>query len=447
MRHPCRSLLIRLFQAIAIFAETRNIEYRDMAQRICSALLKIYPTNQTVRDIFILIQSRLRNFPAILSTNIDIFNTSLPILLKFEFNKTKLEQTIKIHNNDHLELTNFQLKTWNLLNNDEHLSISAPTSAGKSYLLLLYIINKFAGCGQLCCIYIVPTRALINQIVDDIKCMLKQSNIDDIFISTIPYCYQNEKNKKVLYILTQERLETLLITNKNLKIDILIVDESQIISNSSRGIVLESIIDRIRENPHKTKFIFSGPLINNPNFFSKLVKSRDLLISYNNESSVPQNLIFLDYHLPTKEIIIRTLINNNIIKIGNVKIEKKLITNIDKITMISTIFGKSGSSIIYSGGKAEAENIAYRVAQNIKNDVEGLSDLIKFVKRHIHKDYILGETLKKGVAFHYGNMPSLLRKTLEKFFKNKNISYLICTSTLLYGVNLPAKNIFLLRNH
>lgn len=36
-------------------------------------------------------------------------------------------------------------------------------------------------------------------------------------------------------------------------------------------------------------------------------------------------------------------------------------------------------------------------------------------------------------------------KKLEDYFKSRKLSYLVCTSTLLYGLNMPAKNIFMLK--
>ncbi len=41
-------------------------------------------------------------------------------------------------------------------------------------------------------------------------------------------------------------------------------------------------------------------------------------------------------------------------------------------------------------------------------------------------------------------MPPLIRKTIEDYFVEGKLSYLVCTSTLLQGVNLPAKNLFML---
>ena len=104
--------------------------------------------------------------------------------------------------------------------------------------------------------------------------------------------------------------------------------------------------------------------------------------------------------------------------------------------------------MVYVNGKADAEKAATKIANEIEDDAErtaDLSELIHFVKTHIHRDYALVGTLEKGVGFHYGHMPSLLRKELEDHFKARRLSFLVCTSTLLYGLNLPAKNLFMLK--
>jgi hypothetical protein len=50
----------------------------------------------------------------------------------------------------------------------------------------------------------------------------------------------------------------------------------------------------------------------------------------------------------------------------------------------------------------------------------------------------------KGVGFHYSNIPTIARQEIESAFANGSLDYLVSTSTLLQGVNLPAKNIFML---
>ena len=58
---------------------------------------------------------------------------------------------------------------------------------------------------------------------------------------------------------------------------------------------------------------------------------------------------------------------------------------------------------------------------------------------------MLADCVLKGVAFHYANIPKKLRQEIERAFSDSKIRYLVCTSTLLQGVNLPAKSIFMFK--
>ncbi|WAD52851.1 helicase-related protein [Klebsiella pneumoniae] len=62
----------------------------------------------------------------------------------------------------------------------------------------------------------------------------------------------------------------------------------------------------------------------------------------------------------------------------------------------------------------------------------------------MHTGYELAEAIEYGVAFHFGNLPQAIRDLIEYNFKIGNIDYLFCTSTLLEGVNLPARSVFIL---
>lgn len=77
---------------------------------------------------------------------------------------------------------------------------------------------------------------------------------------------------------------------------------------------------------------------------------------------------------------------------------------------------------------------------------EELKKAIKLTKEFIHKDYYLVDFLQYGVGFHFGTLPQLIRNCIERLYKKGIIKYLFCTSTLLEGVNLPAKNMFILNN-
>ena len=74
---------------------------------------------------------------------------------------------------------------------------------------------------------------------------------------------------------------------------------------------------------------------------------------------------------------------------------------------------------------------------------EEILNLIKVVKETVHEKYYLVKALEHGVAYHYGQMPKVIREKIEDLFRRKVIKVIFTTSTLLEGVNIQAKNIIL----
>src|SRR5207247_978143 len=106
------------------------------------------------------------------------------------------------------------------------------------------------------------------------------------------------------------------------------------------------------------------------------------------------------------------------------------------------VAGTSHGNILYVNGAADAEKIAGQLYDLIGIDVEGdgakdLQALIELAQHVVHKKFLLATYLRRGVAFHYGNMPLLIREEIERLFSAGTIKYLVCTSTLIEGVNMP----------
>jgi len=106
-----------------------------------------------------------------------------------------------------------------------------------------------------------------------------------------------------------------------------------------------------------------------------------------------------------------------------------------------------GGNLVYANGPAAAERAAQILAslesaRNLAPDTE-LQSLSTLTQRVVHPKYLLASVLMQGVAFHYGNMPLLIRSEIERLFKAGKIRFLVCTPTLIEGVNLPARSIFM----
>jgi hypothetical protein len=72
-----------------------------------------------------------------------------------------------------------------------------------------------------------------------------------------------------------------------------------------------------------------------------------------------------------------------------------------------------------------------------------LLELADLARKGVHPRYRLAPLVENGVAFHYGNMPSLIRSEVERLFRSGKIRFLVCTSTLIEGVNLSCRTIVL----
>jgi hypothetical protein len=84
-------------------------------------------------------------------------------------------------------------------------------------------------------------------------------------------------------------------------------------------------------------------------------------------------------------------------------------------------------------------------AEQDANISPNLQQLADFARESVHPEFALVDTAPHGVGFHYGSIPPLLRRSIEDAFRTGEIRFLACTSTLLHGVNLPARNLFLNR--
>lgn len=100
-------------------------------------------------------------------------------------------------------LTDFQMKIWNSMDKDKLIGISAPTSAGKSFVILLKIVKKLLN-DKFDVVYIVPTLSLLNQVTEDFNSVLKSMGVEDYWISN-SFDMDGNNNKRNIYVLTQEK--------------------------------------------------------------------------------------------------------------------------------------------------------------------------------------------------------------------------------------------------
>jgi superfamily II RNA helicase len=99
--------------------------------------------------------------------------------------------------------------------------------------------------------------------------------------------------------------------------------------------------------------------------------------------------------------------------------------------------------MIYCNGSSDCRKTAkaYSEVKNTKLENSKITEFINFLKINIHPQYYLIDYLKRGVGYHYSDMPPSVKSAVESLFSEKILDTMCCTSTLLEGVNFPAKSI------
>ncbi|KQT15107.1 hypothetical protein ASG31_16025 [Chryseobacterium sp. Leaf404] len=427
-----------------ILSNSTNSISRNKAYQIISALNHDYKDNEIYRTISKAIFSKLGNFPAINyleSKNNNL--ATLPLFREIEAETKKLIQVAPDGNG--MIFTDTQFELFNKLSNSQEFSFSGPTSMGKSFIIKSFIKKVIKNTPPENIVIIVPTRALINQFFVDLKLELDElleiykykifinSNVTDIL---------TEEKFNYIFILTPERLLSYLSQDTNPSIGFVFVDEAHKLANEkdSRSITTYSAIEKAQRKYGNIKLYFSSPNVSNPEIFLKLF-NRDFKNSFRtDESPVSQNIYYVN--LINQEVEAHT--NNSIIKLDNILNPNNDYNLIKFIKFIGT--GKN--NLVYCYSKKNVLEKATELSKSLKkiDQTSLIEKAIKNIKDYIHPEYFLVDFIEKGIAYHHGKLPQLIRNLIEELYQKEEIRYVFCTSTLLEGVNMPTQNIFIIDN-
>ncbi len=319
--------------------------------------------------------------------------------------------------------------------------------------MLRWLLNKTAISDLRIAVYIVPTRALVSEISDCLASMIGAQNIQDMEVSSLPlksHYKATSGPKKLIFVLTQERLHLLAnAIGDDFHVDILIVDEAHKVGDRLRGVILQDAIERVvRANP-RAEVIFVSPSTQNPAALLADAPEGTATISLDSDTpTVIQNVI-LASQVPRKptQWMLTLRRSDSELPLGTLQLAARPTNFKKRSAFIAAAVAPETGTLVYANGAAEAEEIALLISQLVpkvdrsQSKDSDLSALAQLARKGIHSAYQLARLVEAGVAFHYGNMPSLIRAEVERLFRLGKIKYLVCTSTLIEGVNLACRTI------
>lgn len=369
--------------------------------------------------------------------------------LDLEVMAREVENTIVDASGNSQLVTDFQREVLDIFQQFGSASISAPTSAGKSFLFSIEVIRRLRSTPGACVIYVVPTRALIRQVSLGLREDLRKAGVA-VPVRAVPTPIdRSQAEAGIVFVLTQERLLSLLQAPADqVWVTTLIVDEAQGISDGSRGILLHTAIEEVNRRFPAADVLFASPLSRNPEYLLDTFRKGRGKPYTEQHSPVAQNLILASrVHGRPSYLQFTQLWANEKIDLGTRDVGFAFGTEgvLDRRAKFALAVSRPGSAcIVYANGARDAEVLAEEIAEaspQLDSPSARLTEFVSFLAEYIHPEYGLIHALQRGVGFHYSNMPGSVRAGVEDLCKTGELRFICCTSTLLQGVNLPARDI------
>lgn len=295
-----------------------------------------------------------------------------------------------------------QANVYYQLRTGSNVVLSASTSAGKSLLIdAMIALGKFKKI-----VIVVPTLALI----DETRKRLVRRFRDTVHVITHPTQAADPKSVNV-YVLTQERVRQREdLTN----VDFFVIDEFYKLDlrherDKRRAIELNLAFHQLAGT--KAQFYLLGPNIH-------AIKGLDRYEFHfipSEYSTVAVDVVNLD--LPAR---------------GDER-------DAALIELCKTLHS---ATLIYCQAPGSASRVANTLMRDVaKVDVAACAEHADWIDENFHAEWVVAKALRRGVGLHHGGIPRALQQHMVRLFNDGIIKRLICTSTLIEGVNTAAENV------
>lgn len=338
----------------------------------------------------------------------------------------------KNHNADYGEyLTPVQASIRRAVDDSQYISISAPTSAGKSFSIRDFIANHEGDA-----VIVVPSRALIAEYVKTMK--RKFSDRKDVMISSFVDRVYTERDLRRIFVITPERSRDLYSMVDHLNIGVFFFDEAQISEDKERGVIFDVMVRRVKKHFPQAKLIFAHPFIDNPD--AQLLKH-----SINNEGSFSKSYD----QGAVGRICVFTHTNGNDYYFSPYLERGHRLTLSEPFPGSFKNFALNGehSILVYVSKSSIYKGDFIYGFQDYINNFESISDpsainIITTISDLLganDNDHVsdLVSLLRKGVVIHHGSVPLEVRFLIEDFIRLGFSRICFATSTLAQGVNMP----------
>ena len=315
-----------------------------------------------------------------------------------------------------------------ILERDENVVASAPTGSGKTALAELAICKTLTAGGT--ALFVAPLRALTNEKEAEWE------RFEDLGYQVYVVTGERDLNPRRaeradVLVMTPEKVDS--ATRKHdsprysfvTDVDLVVIDEVHLLDSEKRGSVLEVVVSRLRRLCDPRIVALSATMPNVEDVADWLDAAPETTFQFGDEYRP------VDLHAD-----VRTYTHGE-----NAFADKyrRLFTALD---LAEPHLRDDGQALVFVSSRQDTVQAAKKTRDELgERDVPvGARGDYDF---HTEAQELENNTLQKsvldGVAFHHAGLAKGDKDRVERWFREGKISILFSTSTLAWGVNLPAR--------
>lgn len=368
-----------------------------------------------------------------------------------------------------------------LLSTNDNKIIKMPTSAGKTRVAELAIVDSLINSPNTKCVYVAPYRALVSELQSSFFNLLNDLGFR---VSKILGSYEYDEFEMTLFketdllVTTPEKLDLVLRVHPEFleNARLFIFDEIQIVGDQTRGIKTELLLTKLKMRFDGARFLFLSAVVPNQtleDFADWMNASRhNGVINSEWRPSIQRYAAF--QWMPNKSGVLRYAQENpdDIIQkfVSGVIAEEEItfvnpetgrenrrrfpdVTNKAQTAVeLAYKFAELGPVLIFCSQGPYLEAVAKAFLDKFRFENTGKSNIPGYFSESLAKrsyllshewlgEHYFSELIKNGIGIHYGGIPDDLRSAVEEDFRENKLRVLIATNTVGQGVNFPVKTV------
>lgn len=353
--------------------------------------------------------------------------------------------------------------------------VEMPTSSGKTLLAEFRIIQTKVNVAEAWIAYLVPTRALVNQITIRLRRDLGTLGLK---IEQATPAYELDAIEEELLsapdsfdvlVTTPEKLDLLIrggaLSQDDRPLGLVVLDEGHNLGDGERGLRSELVLATVNRESADTHFLLLTPFVPNAKELATWLddeRSQSIAPSLAINWQPNDQMIALAYPkgkgriwgLEVKPLHVsqphripiafdeRVTISPE--RNRDISLTRAKASKLGVAALVAEAIASHGSSIVLAYSPTDCWQLAEKLAPLLPDkQSENLTLVRDFVAAEYGTDFALCDHLRKGVGVHHSGISPEVRALLEWLTEEGELVALVATTTVAQGVNFPISNVIL----